>query len=701
MEFIAPAMLAGALGIAIPVAIHLIGRRRAKVVRFAALDFLMSSNRKVARRLQLRELILLIVRALVCLAIPLALAKPYTSCAAEGPQVARGPQAAVLVIDNSFATTYQAKGGELLDQAKTRAFDVLAQLGPEADVAVLVASERTDGPSELSRDHLRLRDSIGDIDATARPADTSTALRRAAQLLAASNHDRKTIYLFSPLAATGFRADDPPWAPGAGPRLVLVPLAEGEALDNAAVTGLEVEPDPASGSRGIRITAEVANFGAAPIDARGIGLRIGGREVARGVVSLRPGERHKKRFVATLPPGSRNADVVIELDGDRLRLDDRRFVRAELRDEVRVLVVNGDPHTNRHENETFYLEAALRPGDRADSGVSVETVTAGDLATQDLARFDVIFLANVRALDPTLVALVDSWVRGGGGLFVSMGDNVDADAYNRTMTPLLPQALNTALDVGFGARDSERAGRAQRLVKFEVDHPIFRVFSRDAPGLREATFHKLMLLGPTAKVDDRAVLARYENGAAALVGARKNKGRLLLWSSTLDRDWNDLPIFPGYLPLMQQSVRHLARKQSRLGREIVLVGRSALLTVGPEDRRLEVSGPGGDRTVFEGESLAGRKHVRFSETREPGIYRVTASDTKGRTAAREEAHFAVNLDSRGSDLRPAPPGLIPVSGTGESGEGSSGGHRRRVELWHALAAGLLLLLVAESVLVSR
>ena len=33
----------------------------------------------------------------------LALAKPFTSCDRKGPRVTRGPQAAVLVIDDSFA----------------------------------------------------------------------------------------------------------------------------------------------------------------------------------------------------------------------------------------------------------------------------------------------------------------------------------------------------------------------------------------------------------------------------------------------------------------------------------------------------------------------------------------------------------------------------------------------------------------------
>ena len=78
MGFLAPVMLVGALVIGVPIAIHLIGRRRARIVPFAALDFLMTTKRRTARRLRLRERMLLIVRALACLAVAIALAKPFT-----------------------------------------------------------------------------------------------------------------------------------------------------------------------------------------------------------------------------------------------------------------------------------------------------------------------------------------------------------------------------------------------------------------------------------------------------------------------------------------------------------------------------------------------------------------------------------------------------------------------------------------------
>jgi hypothetical protein len=699
-------MLIGVLGLAVPIALHLIGRQRAKIVRFAALDFLVATKRRTARRFRLRERLLLIVRAVACAAIAIALAKPYTSCARKGPRVARGPQAVALVIDDSFASGYLVGGAPWLRRATDEARRILIQLGPEAEVAIVRASEAADHPSELTRDHLRLRDQLLALEPSARPADTTRALARAAQLLASSSHQRRTVYLISLLARTGLRADDPPWG-AEGPALVTVDLRP-DAMPNLAVTSLRVDPDPGTGSRGMAFDAEVTSFGDAPANVE-LSLAIGDRVVARGTLAIGPRERRAKRFLATLPPGTRATDASVSISGDALPIDDRRWVRASLRDRVRVLLVDGDPRTVRHDDELFYLEAALRPGDREDSGTQVRSITAEELAgieprakgkagAIELEEFDAVVLANVAALPAERVDVLAQWVGRGGGILIAPGDRVDPAAYDRTMLPLLAQSLRDPIDTTWGATPQDRDSRALRLVKWESDHPIFAPFSTTAPELADAKFHKIVLLGPTTDTADRKVLARFTNGAAALVEASIGAGRTILYTSTLDRDWNDLPIHPGFLPLVQQTVRHLARKHAQVSAADHLVGASVALPT-PDLKKLQVQGPENISAIFEGDRITGRASVRFARTEHPGVYRVFGTDPSNITRLRDDLAFVVNVDPRGSDLTRAAPSALPASGRG-GGPGSAD-DQRRVELWHGLAAALLLLLLAEGLLVQR
>jgi hypothetical protein len=703
--FLAPFMLVGLVAIGVPIAIHLIGRRRARIVPFAALDFLMATKRKTARRLQLRERLVLLVRALACLAVAIALAKPFTSCERKGPQVTRGPQAAVLVIDDSFAAGYLVDGKPWIKRASDEARRIVAQLGPEAEVAIVRASEGAEHPTELTRDHLRLRDQLLALEPSARPADTTRALTRAAQLLAASSHARKTVFLISLQAKSGLHPDEPPWGKD-GPTFIALDLRPAR-MPNLAVTALKVDSDPNTGTRGVAFDAEVGNFSDEAKKVE-LSLTIADRVVARGELALAPHEKKTKRFLAALPAGARASDASVSLAGDGLPIDDRRYVRATLRDEVRVLLVDGDPRTVRHDDELFYVEAALRPGDREDSGTSVRSITAEELAgitklrglapTIDLNDFDVVVLANVAALPAERVTALADWVRAGGGILVAPGDRVDPTAYDKTMLPLMPQSLRDPIDTTWGASPEDRDSRALHLVKWEADHPIFAPFSKDAPDLADAKFFKISLLGPTTATADRKVLARFTNGAAALVEASIGAGRTLLFTSTLDRDWNDLAIHRGFLPLIQQAVRHLARKHALGIESDHLVGGSVALPTG-DLKKLEVRGPDGIGAVFEGDRLAGRSSVRFGKTDHPGIYRVIGTDQTGATHDREELAFAINVDPRGSDLTPVDATALPTSGTGSAVAPTD--NTRRVELWHALAAALLLLLLAEAILVQR
>ena len=706
MAFLAPLMLIGVLALGVPIAIHLIGRRRARIVKFAALDFLLATKRRTARRFRLRERVLLLVRVIACAALALALAKPYMSCARKGPEVARGPQAAVIVIDDSFASSYLVGGTPWIKTATDEARRLLALLGPEAEIAIVRTAEGAEHPSELTRDHLRLRDQLLALESSARPADTQRALARAAQLLAASSHGRKTVYLVSMLARHGLRSDEPPWGKD-GPTLAVIDLRPA-STPNLAVTDLKIDAEPGTGTRGVSFAAEVSNFGdtKATVEAS---LSIAERVVARGTLDIPPHDRRTKRFHAVLPSGIRATDAMVSITPDALPIDDRRWVRASLRDQVRVLLVNGDPRTVRVDDELFYLEAALRPGDREDSGTQVRAITAEELSGIeprargkagfiDLNELDVVVLANVPALPLERVAVLGAWVRGGGGILVAPGDRVDPAAYDRTMLPLLPQSLRDPIDTTWGATSQDRDSRALRLVKWEADHPVFSAFNKAGDGLADAKFFKINLLGPTTDTADRQVLARFTNGAAAIVEASIGTGRTLLFTSTLDRDWNDLPIHTGFLPLVQQSVRHLARKHAAFGTRDHLVGGSVSLPTG-DLKKLEVRGPDGIGASFEGDRLTDRASIRYNRTDRPGVYHVVGTDTTSATLERDELGFVVNLDPRGSDLTPAPTSALPPSGAPSNGD--AGDQSRRIELWHGLAAALLLLLLAEGLLVSR
>jgi hypothetical protein len=134
------------------------------------------------------------------------------------------------------------------------------------------------------------------------------------------------------------------------------------------------------------------------------------------------------------------------------------------------------------------------------------------------------------------------------------------------------------------------------------------------------------------------------NGALLLAEKAFGKGRVMVFTSTCDRDWTNFPIRPVFLPWVFRLVAYLA--QEPLGVPVFHHTGSAVhlpldsLKGGP----LVIKKPDGTTgygTTEEGESPA----LVFTDTVNPGVYTLLTTDQKEKVG-----QFAVNLESYESDL---------------------------------------------------
>lgn len=707
MQFLAPSLLLGLLAAALPWLIHRIGRRRARPLRFAAMELLVRAERQVSARRRLREILLLVVRTSAAAALPLLFARPFTEVRSDLPAAAQRPQTAVIVIDDSASLQRRADGpaGTLLfDAARTRARSLLESMAPETDVALVLASEGAAAPvPEPSTDRQRIRAALDALTASSRRGELAPALARAAQIAGGGSHRERRIYLITDLQASGF-PEGGSVAPSGVP-VTLLPVGADEPWDNRAVVDLTVEPAPEAGGQGVSVVAEIANFSAQRLDHFAVSLRVDDAEVARGFVDLPAGGRTKKRFLHVFSGATAAHEAVVQIAPDRFPLDDRRLARIDVSRGLRVLVVSGDPRTVRTEDEGFFLEAALRSG---GNRFQVRTALADDLGTQRLEDYAAVFLINVARPDSTAATALIRYVEGGGGLFVSVGDRVDAEAWNQRLRPILPQPLGLSRTAATrpGAVEGETIDDrpAERLAPIDRRHPLLASFTAGGEGLTSARFFRYLLLEPVPEKTGRSVILRYETGAPALVEAEIGRGRVLLLTTTVDRDWTDLPIRPGFLPLVQEAARRLAGAPPSDAVSALVIGTAREIPAQPDDSRIEITKPGGDvralvprATDNGGEAGRPTRAVVFSETDRLGTYQVRAFRDGGTWVDRPTQAFVVNLDTRESD-----PALLPADrrpdqpGAGATADASA--PKRRMELWHLLGAALIALLLAESAL---
>lgn len=663
MSFLHPLFLLGLGLLAVPVLLHLFYRKRAAIQPFPAIEFILRSAGRKAGGLKLRHLLLLLSRLLLLVLMTLGFSRPVRG--PLSPEASPGPSSLAVIIDASLSMRARPGRESLFEAAKERAEGVIKGLGDKDSAALVSCGSETKVLVPLTTHREEIERALGPLEAGYGGNDLFQCVEKAVEILRASQAASQEIWLITDMRRKGWegKKDLPP-----GPRLFLIDVGPGNDEDNSAVASVSVR----WGDENLHIDAVLKNFTARPQDVL-CRLYLGEEEKGRTLVTMGPrGQGHAVFSIPWARKGSWFGRIVIPHDA--LGEDDTRYFSFSSAGQIRALIVDGAPHINPYESESFYLERALNPSQVRESRVRPEVVTQSSLPTLD--PYDIVFFLNIRPLPGARIQELEAFVAGGGGALFSLGENAaDAAAFTKAFGGLLPLPLR-------GVRECpaplhlEPTGQSGFLAG---------VFSgAEVRAVARAAFSKIFLLEPMVRPDSR-VLIRYDDGSPALVEKKAGKGRVLLFTSTMSRRWTDLPIRPAFLPLVQEIAVHLAGMGEGQGRDVLSgepVSLEAESVLRPDGRIIP---------------LAGGK-APFTETSLPGIYSVRPGP----------GYFSVNADASESDLRRIEPEelgdslgknrVIFVSGRGASPPISGRTQRSRIVLWGPLLFMMMCLLPWEAFL---
>ena len=712
IDFVQPWMLLGIVAAAVPLWLHLFGRRRAAVQYFSALDFILATNPKKARALQLREWTLLALRCLVVCALALALARPSLPLPGRAAEVAigAGPQAVVLVIDDSESMAAASHGGSGFERARRRALHLLGDL-PQGALAAVVTSGYPARSllRQLTADRQALLRSLAQAQVRPRRDDAVRALALAQQLLeSATEVPSRRLIVLTDLQASGWQAIAAPTLRDRGPALqVFVERIAPDSLENTAIIDAAVDRGADKSGAQVRVEVSIVHHGQKPWRDY-VSVRAAEREV-KSLVQLQPGEVARRSFM--VPASAQWAEIV--LPNDALDTDNRRLVRLDAATALRVAIINGAPRPVPREDEAFFIAQALEMGSGGPGELTVDRIPADKLNAAALADHDVAIAANLAGLSADSELVLRQFVVAGGGLWVTLGDNLPEPVgdYLATLLPTRLAGLRTAaLSGAAGHRSGGVALAAPRpaaavhalVGQRSVAAQLTRDLADLAEVLPQVRVIRYALSLPAADLGEKVVL-RYGDGAPALLAHHVGAGRVALWTTSIDRDWTDLPLQPAFLPLTQAVVRALAGTRALERKAAVEVGETA--TLGRDERadqlqvRLEGDSDGDNRT----------RRVLHAALQHAGQWAIADLDTPGRYMA-TELRGGVALTSRPllvvaphseSDLQPAASGALAAKTFDGTSAATAATLVPKSPVWTAVLVALLGLLVMETALVAR
>ncbi len=653
LNFLNPIYLWGILGLSLPVLIHLLTRRQQTHIRFSAVYLLSQAQKRSIRRSRPNRLLLLMLRCLALACLCLALSHPLFSMADQSDLLPDQPAATVFILDDSYSMGAKQKEGILFKQVQKVLDSFLEKMPAHHQASLILASNPPRVLQGWTREKDDLRKQIKSMNPSFQTTNIGGAFELAMDLLGNGPEGAKRIFLLTDLDENGWREETFPQMEDPQIQVRVLDFSEAQTVPNrAALESVQVSQEFLTHSRMIRVRYGVKNLSATrALNSLNASLWVDGKKQTDETLSLKPGESVSKEF--TFPHlGKGRLTGFVKLSDDGLVIDNKRLFSYQPDQRLRVLLVDGDPRGVSHQNEIFYIERAMNPFSRSVSDIEPQISTLTELADQDLSRFSAITLCNVRQIPYGYEEELERFVAQGGALMITLGDQVNPRSYNEKLGGLLPVSLKTVNQV-------EVEKEPFRIHAQASGHPALKVFSgKMLQELEHVRVNTYFSLEPKPE-RPFVVPMRLTNESPLLVESDFGKGKVLLYTTSIDRDWNNFPIQPMFLPWVQRWVKYAAQSLDAITRKDLHVMDTIELGENTDDWWVVTPNGRTHRLPPVEDGLP-----QFNETKRPGVYSlysapaerqnqnetaepVSTSNTLPQSAM-PAGGFTVNIDTRES-----------------------------------------------------
>lgn len=666
MFFQNPFWLLGVL-VAVPLLAHLFSKTRPRKQIFPSLKLLKEAMRRVTRIHRPHDRWLLLLRTLAVLALILAFLQPWLlSRFTSGSNASK---TMVIVVDSTASMGFADGTRTRLAQATAAAEDVLSSLPSGSHANIVWVRARTGSALPEAGPNLDyLRQELRQAAARPEQGDGTSAIAQALKQLGAASGDRELVVIsdFQKSAWSTVNWEMPP-----GVQLTRIAVGQ-EAATNLALAHLYLEPERPIAGQEARVVCRVRNLSADPKRAT-VFVEAGESRLTQTVEVAAWGET-----LAMMPvkfPQEGLVPLKATLSEDRFPGDDIRYGLAEVGGALQVVVAGGS------ENPTARTWARAA---RALEGVTVRQITPDQL--QNPGRADVLLVANWQGNAGDILA---AFLKGGGGLVVQPGENLDTAAIRKWIG--LPE---DATDQKLGYQMKDAPGWGLRIVNEE--NPIFAIFANGAFG-DPANGRFLRRSATPGFVKAQPVLAFEDNQPAlAPVDFKMDDGPsagLMWWN--LDLGASDWATRSTFVAFFGEFLRHVPRRISTGTLRVFEPGEPLRFDAGeaidPADIKLVSDREEAVKVVPESTSTPQRLVSETEST--PGSYRWTSREGMLDRAV-------VNFPEVESDLRQLnPTDLAQGGGTvvADGAKGKLGDMREGKPLWAWCLAAAALFFILEGI----
>ncbi len=723
MIFLNSALAFGGLAFLIPIAIHLMNRSRFRTVDWGAMHLLESVIKVNHKRFQFDQLILLLIRCLIPILLAFCVARPLLT--GGSTMEGNAPVSMLILLDNSYSMDVSSADGTRFEKAVQAAKQFVEATPRGSEISVIqtggLPTPLFDRPvfdqSAVIRRLDRLESGMG-------ASDFESSINEAISTLASMSHSRRELVVISDFQNSDWQSLQSTRGESFSQQFASMPVPPGitflqigqSVKENVSVDSIDAPKRAIGIGEQMKFRVNIQNHGKKPIDNSKLVFKVNGRQTSISQFSIAAESTTQVLFTHQFESPGSHVVSAEALTDDPLQSDNQFSLAVTIWKSIKVVLVDGDPSSEPLKSETDFLSVALTPFTLGRSKlldvIESETIPANKLTANVIESARVILLANVAKISDEQLVQLQGFVEKGGVLFVFPGDRLDLSWYREKLfdegNGLLPSAFGKSQGIVDGK------GVSSRIIAERFETPSLSFFNERANGdLSIATINRWLKLSesPAAAISKTSVLAKLNNGDPFLMEKKFGDGVVIQMATTCDADWNDLPLQPVFVPMIQQMVSTTASRLSPPRNiapgepAIALLPDSSqpvsFSVLTPQDFRISLDSRIVESTN-ESSNVISRQIAKFTATQCPGIYEMELPDERIQfvaAASRLESELAIYNQAQLESTAKSLGGTVVESVEQYLTRDRLRRHGR--EIWRFLLAAFLAFLFLEMVLQQR
>jgi len=665
MSFLNPYLLFGSLALAIPVLIHLVRREKSEIIPFSSLMFLLKVPKRSIRQQKIKNLLLMALRLLILALLVGAFARPYLTKPATPAANANSNVGVVLMLDSSYSMRYGDNFNKLKAEARRR----IDSLRAGDRMALISFNDSASLIAQPSADKNALRAAVDTLQPSYGATRFYEAFVLADRVLGQFGGDQKQLVVISDFQRNGWNRSSRESVIGTEVKTEVVNLAV-KGWVNVGIDSVLLDQTSFNRIYSGRVVARLHNYGKdKPVEVP-VALSLNDKEVQRKNVTVSANSTALAEFTGfELQLGFSQGKIHIDAP-DPLMVDNDFLFSVERREKLNVLVVDaGKPQ------QSLYLRQAFTS--TPDLPFEVTTMPVSSITSDEIGKHEIVVINDVPRLPDGVRDKMDELRKSGKGQLVILGANSEMSWWsNYAKLPVKPvQRIFVPND---------RGRPSVSLTTYDQNHSIFKPFRTSTRvALNSAQYSAYVSVEPRPGA---TVLAKFEDGSPVIVESSKDDQGMIVFNTTVDNRWNDLPLKPSFLPLFHEMVRYLTRYNESRG--WYALGEAIPVNGGLGNVDAAVIDPAKQRKGL-GSLVAGQ--TKFFTPELPGFHEIRVGpDTR---------MVAVNPPAAEGNLDSMPPDDLLASVKRTQGESQSAGllgtdeeadyARRQMTWWYLLLIALL------------